>query len=614
MGAHVQYSDEQQAFDREPRSDQGWMLRARDDSPLAGQTFELKGIMVLGRQSTCELVIADECISRRHAQFTNQNGVLLVQDLESTNGTHINGQRRMAATLRHGDVINFEQYTFDVIQIAGVQKTVAHSPSDPKEERTVLMTSAGVQSAPPPPNSAAEAAPANLGTTPPEPAVEPAPKPAPEPAKPAKPVVPKETVPEETEIYVAPARRSETEVVDPIPPAKPAAAPVTEVPIAKPAPPPPIAPTSTADSYRAVDATDDRPSLLEDATADYEALQRHAPAADPEEPNQPAVAPSEGQAHSLLSQETSELPVPPTAKTPVTAKQPLPKEAPATPPPATEIASPSEPAAPAPPVPKPEVVRPAQVESPQRRESAPSAQPLLEPAEKVGRATKPDNPVLQIKEETLPEPKPKSPVRPAPIVASQQAAQPSPSKAEVKAKPNTGKGSGKWWERQESGPDGTVFFNKPEDLSIPKASLQASVTAEVPCLVGLSAPFTGTIFELQDGKNTIGQADINDIILDEEHVSATHAQIIGSQGSWKVVNLLSSNGTFVNDKKCQTAYLSNGDKIRFGRVRFEFKSPDGMSATPLETDKSSNSSNLLYLSIGFLVTAVVILMGVVFML
>ncbi|MBV9333325.1 MAG: FHA domain-containing protein [Candidatus Eremiobacteraeota bacterium] len=61
----------------------------------------------LGRTREAEIVLRDPEVSRRHARFETQNGVVYVEDLKSSNGTFLNG-RRLAEPLeiRAGDEID----------------------------------------------------------------------------------------------------------------------------------------------------------------------------------------------------------------------------------------------------------------------------------------------------------------------------------------------------------------------------------------------------------------------------------------------------------------------------------------------------------------------------
>src|SRR4051794_9907420 len=60
--------------------------------PAAGQSLELGDELVIGREDA-GLVIDDPEISRRHARVSPIEGGVVVEDLGSTNGTFVNGER-----------------------------------------------------------------------------------------------------------------------------------------------------------------------------------------------------------------------------------------------------------------------------------------------------------------------------------------------------------------------------------------------------------------------------------------------------------------------------------------------------------------------------------------
>ena len=77
--------------------------------PTPGATFTLEGDQIdIGRDSTNEIVINDAEISRRHARMTFQGGKYVLEDLGSTNGTFVNGQRLAGPrVLKAGEVVSF---------------------------------------------------------------------------------------------------------------------------------------------------------------------------------------------------------------------------------------------------------------------------------------------------------------------------------------------------------------------------------------------------------------------------------------------------------------------------------------------------------------------------
>jgi pSer/pThr/pTyr-binding forkhead associated (FHA) protein len=75
--------------------------------PQPNQTYDLnKDIITLGRDITNDIVINDPEVSRHHMRLTRGAGGFTIEDLGSTNGTFINGQRITGAKpLNNGDMI-----------------------------------------------------------------------------------------------------------------------------------------------------------------------------------------------------------------------------------------------------------------------------------------------------------------------------------------------------------------------------------------------------------------------------------------------------------------------------------------------------------------------------
>ena len=73
-----------------------------DGSRLAIDT----GPLTIGRLPECDVVLADPNVSRRHAEIRRVEGGFVVADLNSLNGTRVNGARISERTLRDGDEIS----------------------------------------------------------------------------------------------------------------------------------------------------------------------------------------------------------------------------------------------------------------------------------------------------------------------------------------------------------------------------------------------------------------------------------------------------------------------------------------------------------------------------
>ncbi|SFS12111.1 FHA domain-containing protein [Dyella sp. OK004] len=128
--------------------------------------------------------------------------------------------------------------------------------------------------------------------------------------------------------------------------------------------------------------------------------------------------------------------------------------------------------------------------------------------------------------------------------------------------------------RPTAGPQGTRLFSA-EELhrlaSEVEAGSDGRASVHEPVLQGVSAGLERRRHSLRSGRQTIGRRSDNDIVVDDLSVSASHAWIINQHGHYLIMNTLSTNGTFVNDKRVHEAVLKHGDRIRLGQAEFVFR-------------------------------------------
>lgn len=97
----------------EPRRARG-VLVIRNGG-FEGMRYELCAAETLiGRNPTTDITLLDEGISREHAlvALDEEAGSFTIEDLQSTNGTKLNGKRVRSATLSHGDEIQVGRTLF----------------------------------------------------------------------------------------------------------------------------------------------------------------------------------------------------------------------------------------------------------------------------------------------------------------------------------------------------------------------------------------------------------------------------------------------------------------------------------------------------------------------
>ena len=96
-------------------------------------------------------------------------------------------------------------------------------------------------------------------------------------------------------------------------------------------------------------------------------------------------------------------------------------------------------------------------------------------------------------------------------------------------------------------------------------------------LTVISGEMVGTVFELPLGATLIGRSEVAQVRLPDDGVSRRHAKIVReADGSAKIVDLESTNGTYINGRRVHAEGLREGDRIRIGQsatldFRYEYR-------------------------------------------
>ena len=117
-----------------------------------GPPLELtKDLTLVGRKEDCDLRLDHKSVSKQHCVLVKSDGVLLVRDLGSTNGTRVNGQRIRRAALLPNDQLTIANLHYRIL-LGGADASAAAAP----DEHTVRMDEKDVSPPAPMPKKSAD--------------------------------------------------------------------------------------------------------------------------------------------------------------------------------------------------------------------------------------------------------------------------------------------------------------------------------------------------------------------------------------------------------------------------------------------------------------------------
>jgi pSer/pThr/pTyr-binding forkhead associated (FHA) protein len=153
------------------------------------------------------------------------------------------------------------------------------------------------------------------------------------------------------------------------------------------------------------------------------------------------------------------------------------------------------------------------------------------------------------------------------------------------------------WIDQPTG-EYTQVLSAGEAATDARADVNVESASDLPHLIIITPSSPQQVLELEPAGGEeadvweIGREESCQIAIPDASVSARHAQLIHQNGRWRLVNLVSANGIYVNGKKRLTAFLDDGDKIKLGMASLIFKAGSGavVAAAPTSIGRSPDGA------------------------
>lgn len=120
----------------------------------------------------------------------------------------------------------------------------------------------------------------------------------------------------------------------------------------------------------------------------------------------------------------------------------------------------------------------------------------------------------------------------------------------------------------------TMVFDKSELHELKQHAATGTMrnrSVDTPILEILEGNDVGMKYDLTGKTISLGRREDNQVVVNDPNVSRYHAKIFFDSKEWRIEDLKSTNGVFLNGKKVKKAPLNQGDEIRMGSTLMKFR-------------------------------------------
>ena len=97
---------------------------------------------------------------------------------------------------------------------------------------------------------------------------------------------------------------------------------------------------------------------------------------------------------------------------------------------------------------------------------------------------------------------------------------------------------------------------------------------------------------MTDSKVLVGRSELSDILINNQYVSKHHALLVRDRNALLLVDLKSTNGTFVNSRRVRSTVLRHDDIISLGNHAIKVDHPGNRARVDIGESELADTANM----------------------